>query len=207
MSLWHFHEAYKALDVQSVYWYPNKCPMKQLIHVPKFDGDPSSVVAHVVEFVEFIIHYNIEQEDVIVWLFLLSLEERKRDWIRHSCSPKSISSSIILIRDFLKHWGPRNQKLEDTIQDLEDILWGCSFLSDLIEGLKETLLLKSDESTIEEEEIEDDSNEENFECFKENIQEDNELCEQLLEHCHNKDFLVKFLCAKKRRIQCYPSKL
>jgi hypothetical protein len=71
--------------------------MKQLIHVPKFDGDPSSVVAHVVEFVEFIIHYNIEQEDVIVRLFLLSLEERKRDWIRYSCSPKSISSSIILI--------------------------------------------------------------------------------------------------------------
>jgi hypothetical protein len=50
--------------------------------------------------------------------------------------------------------------------------------------LKETLLLKYDESTIEEEEIEDDSNEESFECLKENIQEDNELCEQLLEHFH-----------------------
>jgi hypothetical protein len=63
--------------------------------------------------------------------------------------------------------------------------------------LKETLLLKSDESTVEEEEIEDDSNEESFECLKENIQEDNEFCEQLLEHCHNKDFLVKFCVQRK----------
>jgi hypothetical protein len=129
-------------------------------------------------------------------LFLLSLEERKRDWIRYSCSPKSISSSIILIRDFLKHWGHKN--IEETIQDLEDILQGCSFLSEFIEGLKETLLLKYDESTFEEEEIEDDSNEESFECLKENIQEDNEFCEQLLEHFHDKDFLVKFCVQRKK---------
>jgi hypothetical protein len=64
--------------------------------------------------------------------------------------------------------------------------------------LKETLLLKSDESTFEEEEIEDDSNEESFECLKENIQEDDELCEQLLEHFHDKDFLVKFCVQRKK---------
>jgi hypothetical protein len=63
--------------------------------------------------------------------------------------------------------------------------------------LNETLLLKSSESAVEEEEIEDDSNEENFECFKENIQEYNELCKKLLEHFHNKYFFVKFFVQRK----------
>jgi len=128
MSMWRFHVAYKGLDVQSIYWYPKKCMIKKLIHVPKFDGDSSSIVAHVTKFIESMIHSSIEQEDMIVRLFLLSIEERKRDWIKHSCSPKSISSSIILIWDFLKHWSSRNQKLKDTIQDLEGVLQGCSFL-------------------------------------------------------------------------------
>jgi hypothetical protein len=66
MPMWRFHEEYKSLDVHFVYSYPNKCLMKQLIHVPKFNGDPSSIVEHVIKFSEFIIHYNIEQEDVIV---------------------------------------------------------------------------------------------------------------------------------------------
>jgi len=63
--------------------------------------------------------------------------------------------------------------------------------------LKETLLIKFDESTFEEGDIEDDSNEESFKCLKENIQEDDEFCEQVLEHCHNKEFLVKFCVQRK----------
>jgi hypothetical protein len=69
MSLWRL--AYKALDVHSINWYPNKCPMKQLIHVPNFDGNPSLATTHVIEFIEFIIHCNIEQDYVIIHLFPL----------------------------------------------------------------------------------------------------------------------------------------
>jgi hypothetical protein len=83
-------------------------------------------------------------------LFLLSLEERKHNWIKHSCSPKSIISLIILIRDFLENWGPKNNNIEDIIHDLEDVIQGCSLIAYLIEGLKETLLLNYDESTVEE---------------------------------------------------------
>jgi hypothetical protein len=108
--------------------------------------------------------------------------------------PKSISSSTVLIREFLKHWGPRTHKFEDVVQDLEDAFLGQCLPSYLIEGLRETLLLKYDENTIREQE--DDSNEESFECLKENIEEDNEFCEQLLEHC-DKDFLVRFCIQRK----------
>jgi hypothetical protein len=67
---------------------------------------------------------------------------------------------------------------------------------DPIEDLRETLLPKPIENTIGEQKDED-SDEESFEALKENIEEDNEFCEQLLEHCHNKDFLVKF-CMQRR---------
>jgi hypothetical protein len=77
MSLWCFHEAYKALDVESVYWYPNKCPPRWWEDIPKFDGDPSSTIAHIVKFTEFVLCLGIEHEDVVVRLFLLSLEEIK----------------------------------------------------------------------------------------------------------------------------------
>jgi hypothetical protein len=50
MALWHFHEAYKALDLESIDGYPNKCPINQFDVLPKFNGNPLSVVAHIVEF-------------------------------------------------------------------------------------------------------------------------------------------------------------
>jgi hypothetical protein len=71
MSLWHFHETYKSLDVDFIYFYPNKCSMRWLDNIPKFDGDPFSSVAHIVEFTEFILCLGIEHEYVIVQLFLL----------------------------------------------------------------------------------------------------------------------------------------
>jgi hypothetical protein len=89
---------------------------------------------------------------------------------------------MVLIREFLKHWGPRTHKFEEVVQDLKDAFLGHCLPSNLIEGLKETLLLKSDENTTKEKRAED-SDEESFVALKENIEEDNEFCEQLLEHC------------------------
>jgi len=92
------------------------------------------------EVTEFILCLGIEHEDMIVRLFLLSLKEKQRDWIKHSCKPKSVSSSMIIIQEFLKYWGPRTHKFEDTIQDLEDALLGKGLPLDPIEDLRKTLL-------------------------------------------------------------------
>jgi hypothetical protein len=124
-------------------------------------------------------------------LFLLSLGSEQRDWIKHSCKPRSISSLTILIREFLKRWGPEAQSLEDTIQDLEDAFSREGFDLDPIEGLRETLLPEFVETTVERQEV-DNNNEESFECLKESTEEDYEFCEQLIELCPDKDFLVKF---------------
>jgi hypothetical protein len=62
--------------------------------------------------------------------------------------------------------------------------------------LKETLLLKSDEETTKETRSKE-SDEEIFMVLKENIEEDNEFCEQLLEHCRDEEFLVSF-CIQRR---------
>jgi hypothetical protein len=169
--------------------------MDWLESIPKFDGDPSLVSAHIVMFTQIILDLYCDQDDIIIRLFLFSLEEKQRDWLIHSCNPRSISSPMALVREFLKHWGPGTQNFEDTIQNLEDAFLCANISYGLIVDLKEILHRKSNEITTLEKE--DDSNEESFECLKENIQEDNEFCEQLLGHCHNKNFLVRFYVQRK----------
>jgi hypothetical protein len=46
------------------------------------------------------------------------------------------------MREFLKHWGPETQILEDTIKDLEDAFLREVFDLDPIEGLREMILPK-----------------------------------------------------------------
>jgi hypothetical protein len=57
--------------------------------------------------------------------------------------------------------------------------------------LRETLIPYFFETTVERQEV-DNNNEENFECLKESTEEHYEFFEQLIEHCHDKEFLVKF---------------
>jgi hypothetical protein len=140
MATWCFHEAYKALDLEAIEGYPNKCPINQFDLLPNFDGNPLSVVLHVVEFVRTISFLSVQHEDVCLQLFLLSLGREQRDWIKHYYKPRSISSLMILIREFLKHSGLEAQSLEDTIQDLEDVFSREGFDLDLIECLRGTLL-------------------------------------------------------------------
>jgi hypothetical protein len=66
MNLWCFHESYKALDVDFVHWYPNKFPPIWWEDCPKFHGDPSSTVAHIVKFDDFVLCFGVKQEDVVV---------------------------------------------------------------------------------------------------------------------------------------------
>jgi hypothetical protein len=46
------------------------------------------------------------------------LETTKKDWIKNTLNPKSISSLTIFIEEFLKRWAPITQRYEDTLHDL-----------------------------------------------------------------------------------------
>jgi hypothetical protein len=64
MALWKFHEAYTALDIEAIDGYPKKFPMNQFFLLQKFDGNPMSIVAHIVEFVRSISILSAQHEDV-----------------------------------------------------------------------------------------------------------------------------------------------
>jgi hypothetical protein len=65
---------------------------------------------------------NVLHEDVLMKIFVSSLESSQRSWLAHSCKPKSIPSSTNLIEEFLRHYRPATQNLQDTFQELKDAL-------------------------------------------------------------------------------------
>jgi hypothetical protein len=140
MALWLFHEAYKSMDLKSIDRYPNKCSINKFNPIPKFNGNPLSSVEHIVEYSRCIRILSAQHEDVFMCLFLLSLAREQRDWIKDYYKPRSIYSLTILIKEFLKHWGPEAQGIEDTIHDMEDAFSREGFDLDPIEGLIETIL-------------------------------------------------------------------
>jgi hypothetical protein len=71
--------------------------------LPKFDGDPLFSISHVVNFLKYASKINVMHEDVLMRLLAYSLEGKQRDWVIHSCSPRSISSIVDFIEIFLKH--------------------------------------------------------------------------------------------------------
>jgi hypothetical protein len=81
---------------------------------PKFDGNLSLAIDHVVKFLKYTFEINVIHEDLLIRFFLISLEGRQKNWVKHSLGPKSISSLTIFIEEFLKQWGLRFQSYEDT---------------------------------------------------------------------------------------------
>jgi hypothetical protein len=94
---WAFHNVYPSLDVQNVPCYPNHCPTKWRASCPKFDDDPAVAVTHVVNYMKYSLSLNVIHEDVLMKFFMSSLESSQKDWLAHSCDPKSIPSSTNLI--------------------------------------------------------------------------------------------------------------
>jgi hypothetical protein len=71
---------------------------------PKFDGDPALAVTHVMNYMKYASSLNMLHEDVLMNFFVSSLESSQKDWLAHSCDPKSIPSSTKLIEEFLRHY-------------------------------------------------------------------------------------------------------
>jgi hypothetical protein len=122
MAPWELHEMFPSLDINNVPGYPNHFSSDWGNDCPKLDGDLSSAITHVVKFLKYTSKINVIHKDVLIRLFLISLEARQKNWVKHSCSPKSISSLAVFIEEFLKWWGPIFQRYEDTFQDLTTVL-------------------------------------------------------------------------------------
>jgi hypothetical protein len=72
---------------------------------------------------------NVLHEDVLMKIFVSSLESSQKDWLAHSCDPKSIPSSTKLIEEFLRHYRPATQSLQDAFQELKHTLCREGFRS------------------------------------------------------------------------------
>jgi hypothetical protein len=94
---WAFHKAYPSFDVQDIPRYPNHCSSEWRESCPKFDGDPTLAITHVMNYMKYALSLNVLHEDVLMKIFLSSLESSQKYWFAHSCDPKSIPSSTMLI--------------------------------------------------------------------------------------------------------------
>lgn len=79
--------------------------------VPKFDVDTSSAIDHVVTFLKYTSEVNMTHEDALMSLFVDSLEESQRQWVKYTCGPKSIPSIGLFIEKFLRAVGASVSKL------------------------------------------------------------------------------------------------
>jgi hypothetical protein len=107
MAPWVLHEMFPSLAIKNVFGYPNHFSPDLGDNCPKFDGSPSLVVTHVVNFLKYVSEINVTYQDVLIRLLLLSLETRQKNWVKHTLNPKSISSLTIFIEEFLKWWALR----------------------------------------------------------------------------------------------------
>jgi hypothetical protein len=93
---------------------------------------------------------NVLHEDVLMKFFCLHLESSQKYWLAHSCDPKSIPSSTKLIEEFLRHYRPATQSLQDDFQELKHTLCREGF--------------PIDDETIDEEVLEGQTCEENYQA-------------------------------------------
>jgi hypothetical protein len=65
---------YPYFDFQSVLGYLNYFSLEWRVSFPKFDGDPSLAVTHVVEYMKYSSRLNVLHEYVLIIFFVYSLE-------------------------------------------------------------------------------------------------------------------------------------
>jgi hypothetical protein len=65
---------------------------------------------------------NVLHEDVLMKVFVSSLESSQNDCLSHSCDPKNIPSYTNLIEEFLRQYRPTTQSFKDAFQELKHTL-------------------------------------------------------------------------------------
>jgi hypothetical protein len=119
---WEFHKVYPSFDVQDILGYTNHFSSEWRESFLKFDGDPALAVTYVVNYMKYALSLNVLHEYVLMKIYVSSLESSKKDWFAHSCDPKSIPSSTNLIEEFLRHYQPVTQSLQDVFQEIKHTL-------------------------------------------------------------------------------------
>jgi hypothetical protein len=119
---WYLHKVYPSFDVQDIPGYPNHFPMEWRVNYPKFDGDPTLAVTHVVNYMKYASSLDVLHEDVLMKICVSSPESSQRNFLANSCNLKIIPSSTKLIEEFLKHYRPTTQNLQDTFHEIKDII-------------------------------------------------------------------------------------
>jgi hypothetical protein len=89
---WDFHKVYPYLDVQNIHGYPNHCSPEWRESFPKFNGNPALAVTHVINYMKY-----ASSLDVLMKIFVSSLESSQMNLLAHSCNLKSIPSSTKII--------------------------------------------------------------------------------------------------------------
>jgi hypothetical protein len=158
MACWLLQKMFPSLDIEDVSGYPNHFSPGWGNNYPKFDEDPSLAITHVVNLLRYVSEIDVTHQDVLIRLFFLSLETKRKGWVKHTLNPKSISSLTISIEEFLKIWAPRTQIYEDVLHDLIAALQREVLSSDLS---------KEDEEYFDEKEVEENIHEEGFQPLEE----------------------------------------
>jgi hypothetical protein len=127
---WEFHKVYPSFDVEDIPGYPNHFPMEWQANCPKFDNDVALTVTHVMNYMKYSSSLNVLHEDVLMKIFVSSMESSQRDWLAYSCDPKSIPSSTNLIEEFLKKYQSTTQSFQHSFQELKHTLCREGFLID-----------------------------------------------------------------------------
>jgi hypothetical protein len=55
MAPWDFHKTYPSIDFENIPGYPNKFNVKWSKNYPKYEGDQSLVITHVVKFLKYML--------------------------------------------------------------------------------------------------------------------------------------------------------
>jgi hypothetical protein len=76
---WSLHRMFPSLDIKDILRYPNHFSPYWGNNCPKFDGDPSLAITHVVNFLKYVLDIDVTHKDVLMILFILSLETRQKD--------------------------------------------------------------------------------------------------------------------------------
>jgi hypothetical protein len=95
---------YPTIDFKIFQGYPHYFDAKWLHNFPRFEGLP---ITHIVEFLKYISEIELEGEDVLVKLFILSLPSFLQDWFKGCYEDRVISSFVGLISRFIDFSKPQ----------------------------------------------------------------------------------------------------
>lgn len=100
MDPWDLH--YLVIDFKDILGYINCYGTNSMKNVPKLDGDPSSIVDHLVKFIKYALEINMVIKDALKRFFINFLGKDPSEWVKYSCEPKSIPSVKVFIEKILE---------------------------------------------------------------------------------------------------------